>query len=106
GGEGVGGLVAGKAEPAAGVGGFAIGIAAAVRDPDAAARAHHRIHRRYQTARRRLGLDLSVFPNVAHRLAVGDDYEQPSVELEVDELLETLLGPHALSGQPHPALLL
>ena len=77
------------AQAAARIGGFAIGAAAAVRDPGAAARAHHRIERGHEAARRPRPLDAFGFlpaadpvpqsargPPAAHvdvRLAVGDD---------------------------------
>jgi hypothetical protein len=42
---------------------------------------------------------------VADRLAVRDDVHRPLAEPDLDELLEALLGPQALAGQPQPRLL-
>ena len=58
------------ADAAAAVHGLPVGVAAAVRDPDTAARAHHGIHRGHEPAGRSLGVDLAAAPHVAHRLAV------------------------------------
>ena len=99
-------VVDGHAEPAARIGGLTVGVATGVRDPHPAARAHDRIHRRHQTAGRRLRVDLAAPPHMAHRLAVRDDDQQPAGKLLADELLQPRLGPHALAGQAQRRLLL
>ena len=51
-------------------------------------------------------MDLAAPPHVTHGLPVGDDDERPAVELKVDELLETFLGPDALAGEAERRFLL
>src|SRR3989449_7214524 len=48
----------------------------------------------------------TLFRSVAHGLPVGDDDEQPAVELKADELLETFLGPDTLAGEAERRFLL
>ena len=83
-----------------------VGVAAAVGDPHAAARLHDRAERGHEAARRLLLPHEAAVAHVAHRLAVGHDEDGTAAEAHLDELLETLLRPYALAGQPQPRLLL
>ena len=85
---------------------LAIGVAAAMGDPHAAARLHDGAERGDEAAGRLLLAHDAAVAHVTHRLAVGDDEHRPAAEAELDELLEAFLGPDALARQPQPRLLL
>src|SRR5262249_36267968 len=85
---------------------LAVGVAAAVRDPHAAARLHDRTERGHQTAGRLLLTHDTPVAHVADRLAIRYDEHGTAAEPHLDELLETLLRPHTLAGQAQPRLLL
>jgi hypothetical protein len=74
--QGVARIVRRQAEPAGLVGRFPIGVAAGLRDPDAAAGAHHGLHGRHETGGRPLRLDASVAPDMAQGLAVRNDEQR------------------------------
>ena len=77
-----------------------------MRDPDAAAGAHHRLHRRHEPAGRALRLDLAVLPARGSPARGSRRRRAGAAEPQLDELLEPLLGPQGLAGQPQRRLLL
>ena len=99
-------VVGGHAEAAPRVRGLAVRVAAGLRDPDAAAGAHHRIHRGDEAAGRRDHLDAAVLPDVADGLAVGDHHQRPLAEPHLGELLEPLFRPEGLADQAQRGLFL
>src|ERR1700694_4439996 len=68
------------AQPASIVGGLAVGIAGALRDPGSIAGPQHRLERRYQTAGRNGPGDRIPLMNMFVRLAVGDCEQAAPVE--------------------------
>ena len=76
--------------------GFAIGAAAAVRDPYPGAGPHHRFERRDQAARRMLNFDPAVGRVLVDvRFAVGQDDDLLAMQMPVQRLLQAFRGPLA-----------
>ena len=84
--------------------GPAIGIAAAVRHPDAAGGAQDRFERRHHAAGRRHALDASTAVAMLIGLAVADEDEAPLGKLRLNELVQCALGPHDGCSSAHSAL--
>jgi hypothetical protein len=84
--------------------GLTIGGATAVRDPRARARAHHRLERRHETARRVLQVDSVGCPPVDVRFAVRDDDDVVAVQLAAQRRAQRLLVPDALAAVERPIL--
>ncbi len=85
-------------DPIVAVDGLAVGGAAAVRDPGARARAHHRLERGHEAARRTLQADAVRCLRVDVRLAVRHDDDVVAVELAAQRRAERLLVPDALAA--------
>ena len=79
---------------------LAVGRARAVSDPGASDRAHDRIHRGHETARRTRPADLALVELVEVGLAVGHDDEVAVAEPPGDEIPHALRRPD-LGGRGH-----
>ena len=96
----VGRLVRRHREAPALVGGLAIAAAAAMRDPDTAGRAHDRIERGDEAARRANPSDLAAGPVhtvVNVRLTIRDDDDTNAAEALFEERHKAIAGPLRLA---------
>jgi hypothetical protein len=71
-----------------------VGIAATMRNPDAAARPHDRLERGRQTASRMNTLNFIRVVTVEVRFSVGDEYKTVATQLRLDQFLQYFPGPH------------
>jgi hypothetical protein len=72
---------------------FAVGAAAAMRDPRSAARPHHRLQRRYQPARRLLNFQFRVVAVMNVGFAVGDGDDLSVGQIFMNDVLEGVGAP-------------
>ncbi len=94
-------------EPVVAVDGVAVGRAAAVRDPGARARAHHRFQRRHKAARGALDVHAAVLgAHVDVRLAVRYGDHVVAVQLAAQRRAQRLLVPDPLASVERAVLAL
>ena len=89
-----------------GIDGLAVGRAAAVRDPGARARTHHRLQRGHEAAGRALDADALGGPDMDERLAIADGDDVVAPQLAVQRRAQQVLRPESLRAVERAVLAL